>query len=188
VRTTGSTGGFDFFFCRLRNRIHAATRAIIATAPAATPAPAAAPGETSPPDEVVGVEGIWVLVEAGVLLATDVEVEVVEKVKEDEIEGELEVWEIEADVYANPVAAITKKVAISLGAGRLNVSFDGLVQSTTPGAPTQHAQRSVLGLKTTSVADLSTDRQRCDVSYIPYVQVQRKVLFLCVTYNISSCS
>jgi hypothetical protein len=101
VRTTGSTGGFDFFFCRLRNRIHAATRAIIATAPAATPAPAAAPGETSPPDEVVGVEGIWVLVEAGVLLATDVEVEVVEKVKEDEIEGELEVWEIEADVYAN---------------------------------------------------------------------------------------
>jgi len=135
-----TTGGFDFFFCRLWNRIHAATRTIIATAPAATPIPAIAPGESSPPDEVVDVGDIWVLVEAGVLLATDVEVE------EFEIEGELEVREIEADVYVNPVAGITKKVAISLGAGRLNVSFDGLVQSMKPETPTQHAQRPVEGL------------------------------------------
>lgn len=87
---------------------------MIAPTPTPTPIPAPAPAESFPPDEDDDVKDVWVLevIEAGVLLIIAV------KVEEDEVKGWLEVWEIEAEVYVNPVAGIEKKVANSLGAGK----------------------------------------------------------------------
>ena len=67
-----------------------------------------------------------------------------DEVEEDEVEeDEVDEDEMAADVYASPVAGITMMLANSLGADRSNVSSDGLAQSRTPEALTQHAQRLV---------------------------------------------